>query len=96
MLAWMSAQDFAAIASGEPSLLSQVEAVVLAAHRDLYARSGRRWSRPLAYRWLRYEDPMPLARLSEGVDKLDRLGARFDPLAVDKACAEAVRRGFSN
>lgn len=92
----MSAQDFGTIASGRPSLLEEVEAVVLAAHRDLYASSGRRWSRPIAYRWLHYEDPMPVARLVEGVDKLDRLGARFDSLAVDKACAEAVRRGFSN
>jgi hypothetical protein len=67
---------------------------VLAAHRDVHERAGEKWSRPVAYRWLRYEDPAPLARLEEGVEKLARSGARFDAEAVEKACAEAVNRGF--
>ncbi len=92
----MSEQDFETLSSGEPSLLALVEEVVLEAHRKVTESSGAAWSRNLAYRWLRYEDPLPVARLKEGVDKLDRLGGRFDGGAVEKACAEAVRRGFSN
>jgi hypothetical protein len=92
----MSAQDFETISSGEPSLLALVEDLVLKAHRELYESQGRPWSRPIAYHWLRYEDPQPVARLVEGVEKLDRLGAGFDAVAVEKACIEASRRGFSN
>ncbi len=92
----MSEQDFETLSSGEPSLLAMVEEVVLDAHRRVTESSGAAWSRHLGYRWLRYEDPLPVARLKEGVDKLDRLGVRFDGRAVDKACAEAFRKGFSN
>ena len=92
----MSAQDFALLSAGDPSLLQQVEAVVLEAHRLVYERDGLAWSRPAAYRWLRYEDPMPVARLREGVEKLREMGARFDPEAVEKACREAAGRGFPN
>jgi hypothetical protein len=96
LLAWMAEQDFETIAGGEPSLLRQVEAIVVDSHRRLYAAEGREWSKPVAYRWLRYEDPMPVERLAEGVEKLDRLGATFEADAVEKAVAEAFRRGFSN
>ena len=87
----MSAQPFAEIAD----LLPAVEAIVLEAHRELYLKEGRPWSRPIAYRWLRYEDPLPVERLSEGVEKLQDSGARFDPVAVEKACAEAEKLGYS-
>ncbi len=86
----MSAQDFEAIRE----LLPAVESVVLEAHRDLYERSGQRWSRPIAYRWLHYEDPLPVERLREGVEKLVGLNARFVTVAVEKACTEAGQRGF--
>jgi hypothetical protein len=92
----MATQDFEALASGEPSLLSLVEEIVLDSHHRLYAMEGREWSPPMAYRWLRYEDPMPVNRLAEGVEKLDRLGGDFEAPAVEKAVAEGVRRGFSN
>ena len=92
----MAEQEFAAVSSGEASLLSQVEGIVIDAHRELYLRLGKAWSRPIAYHWLRYEDPMPVQRLAEGVEKLQQMGATFDGSAVDKACAEAVTRGFSN
>jgi hypothetical protein len=92
----MAEQDFETLAAGEPSLLGLVEAIVLDSHRRLYAKEGREWSRPVAYHWLRYEDPMPVDRLAEGVEKLDRLGGGFEAEAVEKAVAEAVRRGFSN
>ena len=92
----MATRPFAEIAEGDPSLLEEVEAIVLESHRRLYERLGRPWSRPIAYHWLRYEDPMPVERLAQGVERLVGEGATFDSAAVDKACAEAVGRGFSN
>jgi hypothetical protein len=90
----MARQDFAAILAGD--LLAQVERIVVESHHRLYQDQGREWSRPIAYRWLRYEDPMPVARLQEGVRKLRRRGASFDAKAVDKACKEARKRGPLN
>jgi hypothetical protein len=91
----MARQDFAKVAAGEPSLLRQVEEVVVESHRLLYEKEGRPWSRPIAYHWLRFEDPMPVARLQEGVKQLRRRGASFNPDAVEKACKEAVKVGYS-
>ena len=91
----MSEQEFSSLGADRPSLLELVEAIVVEAHRGLYAKQGRDWSRPVAYRWLRYENPMPVERLLEGVEKLEREGATFDDGAVEKACAEGVERGFS-
>ncbi len=87
----MAVQDFEKVSP----LLPAVEAAVLDAHRNLYEKEHRAWSRPVAYRWLRYEDPQPIQRLREGVDKLAVSGARFDQEAVEKACAEAEKLGFS-
>ncbi|HET7467095.1 MAG TPA: hypothetical protein VFL29_10535 [Candidatus Dormibacteraeota bacterium] len=92
----MAGRPFAELAEGDPSLLEQVERIVLDAHRRLSEAHGRPWSRPIAYRWLRYEDPMPVERLAQGVERLVEEGATFHSAAVDKACAEAVARGFSN
>lgn len=92
----MAAQDFSTLTEGEPSLLRQVERVVVATHRSVFEVKGRRWSEPAAYHWLRYEDPNPVERLSEGLAKLRRRGAQVDDNAVDKACLEARRHGFSN
>lgn len=91
----MSEQEFSALTAGEPSLLSRVEEIVLEAHRRVYEGQGWEWSKPVAYSWLRYEDPLPVARLRDGVEKLERLGGEFDPDAVDKACTTALTRGFS-
>jgi hypothetical protein len=87
----MAKQDFETIAG----LLPEIEAIVLEAHRERYLDEGKEWSRPIAYHWLRYEDPRPVDRLREGVEKLVRSGARFDEEAVEKACEEAEKRGFS-
>ena len=87
----MATQEFEAVSP----LLPAVEAAVLDAHRRLFKNAGRPWSRPIAYRWLRYEDPRPIDRLKEGVDKLAGSGASFDSKAVEKACAEAEKVGFS-
>jgi hypothetical protein len=90
----MARQEFAAIIAGD--LLGQVERIVIDSHRRLYEEQGREWSRPLAYRWLRYEDPMPVARLQEGVRKLRRRGANFDANAVEKAWTEALKQAPLN
>jgi hypoxanthine phosphoribosyltransferase len=92
LLDWMADQEFEMVAP----LLPSVEAAVLKAHREVYEKEGRRWSRPIAYHWLHYEDQEPVARLSEGVEKLRELGAELDPVAVEKACAEAGKAGFLN
>ena len=80
----------------DSGLMRQVEEIVVDAHRRVHERSGRAWSRPAAYRWLRYEDPAPVARLAEGARKLRSSGADFDAEAVDNACVTASRTGFSN
>ena len=95
MLEWMAKQGFATISEGEPSLLRQVEEIVIESHRRLYLREGRDWSKALAYRWLRFEDPMPVDRLQDGLKELKRRAADIDPDAVDKVCNDAVKHGFS-
>ena len=95
LLAWLSLQDFATISAGEPSLLRQVEEIVVESHRRLYEAEGREWSKSIAYRWLRFEDPMPVARLQAGLKGLRRRAAEIDPDAVDKVCKNAGTRGFS-
>jgi hypothetical protein len=77
-------------------LLTEIEEIVVAAHRGLWAKEGKAWSRPVAYRWLRYEDPAPVERLAEGVRRLRRRGAAFDAEAVDKACAKASKKDDLN
>lgn len=90
----MELQDFTFLV--DSGLLRKVERVVVESHRELYSAQGRHWSRPDAYRWLRYEDPAPVTRLAEGVKRLRRRGGKFDAKAVEKACAEASRTGFLN
>jgi hypothetical protein len=86
----MAGQEFEVVAAS--GLLKEVEEIVVGA----YLAANRSSSRPDAYRWLRYEDPEPVARLAEGVRKLRKTGARFGSLAVDKACAEAAKLGYLN
>jgi hypothetical protein len=91
----MALQDFSEMTAGDPSLLRQVELIVLDGHRRLYMAQGKSWSEPIAYHWLHYEDPHPLARLIDGLRRLLRQRIKVDADAVDKACADARRRGFS-
>ena len=91
----MAGQEFATISQGEPSLIRQVEEIVIESHRRLYEGEGRGWSKAKAYRWLRFEDPMPVARLQDGLEELRRRAAEIDPDAVDKVCKDAVKHGFS-
>jgi hypothetical protein len=90
----MTRQDFQLLV--ESGLLSRVEKIVVDAHRRLYAAQDRAWSPPIAYRWLRYEDPTPVARLVDGTKRLRRRGVQFDADAVDKACVQASKKGFLN
>jgi hypothetical protein len=92
----MATQDFVLLTAGDPSLLRQVELIIIDSHRRLYAAEGKPWSEPIAYHWLRYEDPMPVTRLAEGLHSLLRTRTNLDVEAVDKACAEARKRGFPN
>ena len=71
-------------------LLRDVEEIVVRGYRSVHAGA----SRPAVYRWLRYEDPEPVARLIDGVRRLRKRGAHFDDMAVDKACARASQMGY--
>lgn len=84
----MAEQNFSQLV--ESGLLAEVEQIVVEA-----VQAGKS-SRPQAYHWLRYEDPDPISRLAEGVEKLRKRGAKFNAEAVDKACAEASKQGFLN
>jgi hypothetical protein len=90
----MAGQDFQMLV--ETGLLRQVEKIVVEAHHSLYLAEARGWSLPVAYRWLRYEDPMPVERLLDGTKRLRRRRAEFKSDAVEKACQEASKRGFLN
>jgi hypothetical protein len=91
----MARQEFTELTAGDPSLLRQVELIVLDSHRRLYLAQGTPWSEPIAYHWLHYEDAQPVARLADGLRRLLRQRVKVDAEAVDKACAEARKRGFS-
>ena len=88
----MRERPFTELVAGSPSLMALCERVVIKAHQALWLREGRQWSLPVAYRWLRYEDPMPVERLREGVERLAVFGAPFDAARV--AAAEEVARGL--
>jgi hypothetical protein len=86
----MRKADFSVLV--ESGLLKDVEEIVVEAYVALHPGA----SRPDAYRWLRYEDPKPVAQLAEGVRRLRKSGAQFDSDAVDKACAKASETGLLN
>jgi hypothetical protein len=88
----MAKQDFAELV--ESRLLTDVEDIIIEAHKKLYESEGMEWSRPIAYHWLRYENPDPVERLKDGVKRLRKRGAMFDADAVEKACVKASKKGF--
>lgn len=51
----------------ESGLLESVEVLVVSLHRAVF---GEPWAPSQAYRWIRYEDPEPVARLAEAVSRL--------------------------
>jgi hypothetical protein len=88
----MATQDFSKLV--ESGLLRDVEEIVVDSHRKWSEESGRPWSRPAAYHWLRYENSDPVERLKEGANRLGKRGAKFDVDAVEKTCAKASLAGF--
>jgi hypothetical protein len=53
------------------SLLKAMENIVVREHAELFRDAlEERWSRPRAYRWLRYESHDPIARLIDGTLRL--------------------------
>jgi hypothetical protein len=68
-LEWARDQDFERVQS---RLLPLLERIVVeehaALHRDVL---GEDWSPPAAYRWIRYEDPDPIARLIDATARLE-------------------------
>ncbi len=52
-------------------LLPEVELIVVAEHRALHRDVlGETWSRPSAYRWIRYEHPDPIGQLIAATRRL--------------------------
>ncbi len=88
----MANQDFAELVRSR--LLTDVEDVVIEAHKKLYESEGLEWTRPIAYHWLHYENSDPVERLADGVKRLRKRGAKFDADAVEKACVKASKKGF--
>jgi hypothetical protein len=88
----MAEQDFAELVKSR--LLADVEDIVIEAHKKLYESEDLQWTRPIAYHWLRYENPDPVERLLDGVKRLRKRGAKFDANAVEKACVKASKKGF--
>ena len=91
LLAWMREQPFEKIVGGEPGLLRMVEEAVVDAHRRWHQREHRPWTEPVAYRWLRYEDPDPIGRLEDGLRRLAAEGVEPDPARVRQAFVAAER-----
>lgn len=89
----MAQQPFDRLLEGDPPLLPAVEAIVVAAHREWYEASGRAdWTQPMAYHWLHYEDPDPVARLADGVRQLAPEVA-MRKSEVDAVISLATRQG---
>ena len=53
-----------------------LEKLVVEEHRVLFGEVlGEAWSPPVAYRWIRYEDPDPIGRLIAATERMDAVWA---------------------
>ena len=67
-------------------VLEAVERLVVEEHRVLYQEVlGEAWSRPVAYRWIRYEDPDPIGQLILASERLDAEWRRHPEGAARRA-----------
>jgi hypothetical protein len=84
----MHGEDFERV-RGE--LLTELERLVVAEHAAVHSGLlGESWSPPVAYRWIRYEDADPIARL---IAASGRLAATWSS-ASDRPAYAAVRSRF--
>lgn len=90
----MAVQPFERMVEGADPLLAMAEGVVVDAHRrwrqDLLNET---WTVASAYRWLHFEDPEPVRRLIDGVDRLAAL-VEVDQDALRQLLAGAAVRGY--
>jgi len=87
----MATRPFEELLEGDPPLLHRVERLVVEAHRHWYeAAGGKDWSEPRAYHWLHYEDPDPIARLAEGVQRMSP-NVQADETALAKLEQQLLR-----
>jgi hypothetical protein len=71
-------------------LLTELERLVVAEHAALFGQLlGERWSRPQAYRWIRYEDPDPIGRLIAASRRLAEEWSRAGELPLSSAARES-------
>ena len=67
----------------DAGLLEGVERLVVAEHRAFTEHVlAEPWTPPRAYRWIRYEDPDPVARLAEAAGRLEREWAELGSAAT--------------
>jgi len=79
----MRAQPFESVSA---ALLEAVERLVVEEHRVLFAEVlGQPWSPPVAYRWIRYEDPDPIGQLIAASERLDEEWGRHPEAARRRA-----------
>ena len=89
----MAEQPFERLLEGDPPLLRSVEAIVVGTHREWYlASGGSDWSEPKAYHWLCYEDPDRVARLADGVRRLQFAGVQPPQTSVEAAFKLSQKR----
>jgi hypothetical protein len=83
----MAGREFGEVA---PELLVALERVVVENHAALHRDAlGQAWSPPAAYRFIRYEDPDPIARLVEASLRLEE---EWDALSARPGVAAARER----
>jgi hypothetical protein len=86
----MRAQPFESVSS---ALLEGVERLVVEEHRVLFAEVlSQPWSRPVAYRWIRYEDPDPIGQLIAASERLDEEWGRHPEVAAQREAFRAWER----